>query len=372
MPSPVVSVEHEASTAVVHLKGDVVADVASLFYGRLRMECRRRDVGKLVIDFAEAGRLDSAGVAVLSMVGQQAARAGKELDLENLAPHHRAALALAPKEHVAPARIEHPGAVERLGSSVLGTADSARALVGLIAETLRQAVAVIARKRRLPEGAVLTQIATMGVDAFFIVSLLSFLIGMTVAFQASVQLQRFGASVYVADLVGLSVVRELAPLMTAVVLTGRTGAAIAAELGTMRVRSEIDALSTMGINPVRFLVLPRIASVTFTVPALTLMAMFIGMAGGLLVATTTLHVSAITFWHRMLSEVELEDYQHGLSKSFVFAWIIGFAGTHLGLRAHGDAASVGAATTRTVVASIFFIICVDAIFATVSTSLRYP
>jgi phospholipid/cholesterol/gamma-HCH transport system permease protein len=172
-------------------------------------------------------------------------------------------------------------------------------------------------------------------------------------------------------MIGLSVVRELAPLMTAVVLTGRTGAAIAAELGTMRVRSEIDALSTMGINPVRFLIVPRLAAITFVVPALTLMAMFIGMAGGMFVATLTLDMPIVTFWERMADRVQMHDYLHGIGKSFVFAWIIGFAGSHLGMRAGGDASSVGAATTRTVVAGIFFIIFVDAIFATVSTMVKY-
>jgi phospholipid/cholesterol/gamma-HCH transport system permease protein len=172
-------------------------------------------------------------------------------------------------------------------------------------------------------------------------------------------------------MIGLSVVRELAPLMTAIVLTGRTGAAIAAELGTMRVRSEIDALSTMGINPVRFLVVPRLAAITFVVPALTLMAMFIGMAGGMFVATLSLDMPITTFWQRMAERVQLHDYIHGIGKSFVFAWIIGFAGVHLGMRARGDASSVGAATTRTVVASIFFIILVDAIFATITTLVKY-
>src|SRR5512139_3520088 len=157
----------------------------------------------------------------------------------------------------------------------------------------------------------------MGVDGIFIVGLLSFLIGMTMAFQGAVQLQRFGASIFVADMIGVSVVRELAPLMTAVVLTGRTGAAIAAELGTMRVRSEIDALSTMGINPVRFLVVPRIASISFVVPALTLMAMFVGMAGGMFVASFALDMPIVTFWQRMVDRVAFGDYLHGLGKSFV-------------------------------------------------------
>jgi len=371
MPAPVATVERAGRAAVVHLQGDVLVDAAPQLYGKLRAVCRRRGVSKVVVDFSRAGRVDSSGIAVLSMVGRQLERAGKTIEFEELAPHHKAAFALAPTEFVAPEPVDVPGTFERLGAGTLSTWSSARALFALVAETGRQAFAVVFGKRKLPAGSLTLQISKMGVDGIFIVALLSFLIGMTMAFQGAVQLQRFGASVFVADMIGLSVVRELAPLMTAIVLTGRTGAAIAAELGTMRVRSEIDALSTMGINPVRFLVLPRIGAITFVVPALTLMGMFIGMAGGMFVATLTLDMSITTFWQRMAERVQLHDYIHGIGKSFVFAWIIGFAGTHLGMRARGDASSVGAATTRTVVASIFFIILVDAIFATITTAMKY-
>jgi phospholipid/cholesterol/gamma-HCH transport system permease protein len=172
-------------------------------------------------------------------------------------------------------------------------------------------------------------------------------------------------------MIGMSMVRELVPLMTAVIITGRTGAAIAAELGTMQVRSEIDALSTMGINPVRFLIVPRIVAITAIGPALTLIGIFVGILGGMLVATMTLDMPAVTFWARIVDRVRLLDFVHGLGKSVVFAWIIGFAGSHLGLRAGGDASSVGSATTKTVVTSVFFIILVDAVFATISTFVRH-
>jgi phospholipid/cholesterol/gamma-HCH transport system permease protein len=163
----------------------------------------------------------------------------------------------------------------------------------------------------------------------------------------------------------MSMVREFGPMMTAIVLTGRTGAAIAAELGTMRVGSEIDALTAMGVSPVRFLVVPRIAALTFVEPALTLMSSFIGIAGGTLVAALLLQMGPATFWGRVVGRCGLWDFAQGIGKSFVFAWIIGFAGAHLGMRASGDASSVGNATTRAVVVSIFFIIVVDAVFATV-------
>ncbi len=369
--SAVATIERRDDVAVVHLEGDIVAAVAAQLYEKLRAACRRRDVAKIVVDFSHAGRLDSSAVAVLSLVGRQVERAGKTLELVELAPHHRAALALAPSEVPEPRPIEQPGVIEQLGESTIELTTKSRSFVALVIETVRQAFAVLAGKRRLPAGSVALQISTMGVDAIFIVALLSFLIGMTIAFQGAVQFQRFGAAVYVPDMVGVAMVRELGPLMTAVILTGRTGAAIAAELGTMRVRSEIDALSTMGISPVRFLVVPRVAAITFAVPALALMAMFVGILGGMVVAVIRLDMPVATFWRRITEFLEFDDYTHGISKSFVFAWIIGFAGSHLGLSAGQDPASVGAATTRTVVASVFFIIITDAVWATVSTALRY-
>ena len=338
----------------------------------LRAVARRRDVKQVTLDFSNVGKIDSAGIAAVSLLGKRLARTGRTLELVKVGEHHKAALALIPKEP--PAREPEepaPGAIETLGKNTLEAVQSTRTLVALIVDIGRQAIAVALRRNRLPAGALTQQISRMGVDAIFIVGLLSFLLGMTMAFQGAIQLQRFGAGPYVADMIGVTMVREIGPLMTAVILTGRTGAAIAAELGTMQVRSEIDALSTMGINPVRFLILPRMIGITIIGPALSLLGMFIGMAGGMVVAALTLGLPPMTFWLRLIERVELGDFVHGLVKSLVFAWIIGLAGSHLGMRAGGDASSVGSATTRTVVTSIFFIIVVDAVFATVTLLTRH-
>ena len=357
---------------MVHVHGDIIVPTARRLYGELRALCRRRDVRSITIDFSDAGRVDSAGIAVVSLVARQLERSGNKLELAELKDHHKAALDLMPKQQPVVEKAEPPaGAIEQLGGKVIEIGSGARSLAGLIAETVRQSIAVATRRKRLPAGSLGHQLATMGVDGLFIVGLLSFLLGMTMAFQGAVQLQRFGAGVFVADMISVSMVREIAPLMTAVILTGRTGAAIAAELGTMRVRSEIDALSTMGINPVRFLIVPRLAAITIVGPALSLMAMFIGIGGGMLVAWLALDMPPIMFWQRITERVTALDFLHGLGKSLVFAWIIGIAGSHLGMRAGGDASSVGNATTRTVVVSILSIIIVDAIFATISTLLRY-
>jgi phospholipid/cholesterol/gamma-HCH transport system permease protein len=369
----------------VRLRGDLVIPTAPQLYGELRSMARRRDVKAVIIDFAEARRVDSSGLAVVALGARLMARGGKTFDLAHLGEAHRSALALLPAdapvasalETVALGPLPAAGAdegswVERVGASVLGYIDAAAAFCALVAEVGRQAAQVLTRKKRMPAGALLFQVSAMGVDAVGIVGLLGMLLGTTLGFQAMVLLQRFGASVLAADMIGISMVREFGPMMTAIILTGRTGAAIAAELGTMQVRSEIDALATMGISPVRFLVVPRVLAITLIGPALTLIGIFVGILGGMLVAAVTLDMPPVTFWSRVVERVTLFDFAHGLGKSVVFAWIIGFTGSHLGMRARGDAGSVGTATTRTVVASVFFIILVDAIFATASTYARYP
>jgi phospholipid/cholesterol/gamma-HCH transport system permease protein len=366
------AIQRDGRSAVVRLRGDLVVPAVGGLYTTLRTVARRREVRTLVLDFSGAGRIDSSGIAVVALIGRQLARQGKQLDLSCMQDQHRAALALAPELTEEPAEsVATAGSLERAGERVLDLVAGVRTFGGLVGQTVRQLAAVATRRSRMPAGALRHQIEAMGVGAIFIVGLLSFLTGMTMAFQGAVQLQRFGAGVFVADMIGMSMVRELVPLMTAVIITGRTGAAIAAELGTMQVRSEIDALSTMGIDPVRFLIVPRILAITLIGPALTLIGIFIGILGGMLVAAVTLDMPAVTFWARVVDRVTLLDFAHGLGKSLVFAWIIGLAGSHLGMRAGGDASSVGTATTRTVVVSVFFIIVVDALFATITTFARH-
>jgi phospholipid/cholesterol/gamma-HCH transport system permease protein len=363
-------IERRRGTAVIRLEGDVVVDTAARLYRRMRSLCRQRDVRAVVLDFAGAGRLDSAGVATVALGSRLLAQAGKGFDLVHLGEHHQAAFELmpgAPAAAAPPGQESGPGLLERVGGRMLAGVERTAEVVDLLADSGREAAAALARRRRLPAGALLAQVTEMGAGALPIVGLLSLLLGMTLAFQASVQLEQFGADVYVADLVGLAVVREFGPLITAVILTGRTGAAIAAELGTMRVREEVDALRAMGIGPVRFLVVPRVAALTAVQPALTLLSMFIGAIGGMIIAVAVMDLTPVIFWQRLIQRVHLADFGHGLGKSLVFAWIIGFVGCFRGLRSRGNAASVGLATTRTVVTSIFLIIVVDSIFAVLST-----
>jgi phospholipid/cholesterol/gamma-HCH transport system permease protein len=202
-----------------------------------------------------------------------------------------------------------------------------------------------------------------GADALPIVGIIDFLIGVVTGYQAVIQLKRFGATLYAADLVGASIVRELGPLITAVVVTGRTGAAFAAELGTMAVSDEIDALRAMGFDPMRYLVLPRTLALALVVPVLTLLGSAIGVFGGLLVAHGLIGMTGPEFLAEMKLTVFASDVFWGVLKGFAFSVAIGLLSCQQGLAATGGAAGVGRRTTSAVVASLFAIILLDAGFA---------
>lgn len=207
-----------------------------------------------------------------------------------------------------------------------------------------------------------------GVDALPIVGLISFLLGLIMAFMSSFQLEQFGANIYVASLVSLSMVRELGPIMTAIIVAGRSGSSFAAEIGTMKISEEIDALFTMGFDPTRFLVIPKIIAAAIMVPFLTMFSDLFAILGGLLVGVSMLDLTANAYITQTIKTLTLFDIFWGLLKSLIFALLIAWIGCFRGFRVRGGAAAVGQATTSAVVSSIFLIIVTDSIFAVI---LRY-
>jgi len=202
----------------------------------------------------------------------------------------------------------------------------------------------------------------VGVDALPIVALISFLLGMILAFQSAVPMKRFGAEIFVADLIGLAMLRELGPLMTAILLAGRSGAAFAAEIGTMRVNQEVDALTTMGLNPVRFLVTPRIIAAVMMTPLLTLFSDLVGLLGGAL-TMQSFSIPYVTFLKEVDAAVSLTDFLAGFVKSFVFALLVAAIGCLRGLQTSAGASAVGDSATRAVVSGIILLVVVDGVFA---------
>jgi len=204
-----------------------------------------------------------------------------------------------------------------------------------------------------------------GPEAAPIVCLLSFLTGLIIAFIGVIQLQKLAADLYVADLVGLAMTRELGAVMTGVIMAGRTGAAFAAQLGSMRVNEETDALTVFGISPFEFLVLPRLAAMLVMVPLLTVFADAVGIVGGAAVTVAISGIGLDQYFHQMREVVSLTDIGVGIFKSFVFGGVIALAGCHRGLHCGRDAASVGHAATSAVVMAITWIVVFDAVFAVI-------
>ncbi|MFH2059116.1 MAG: MlaE family lipid ABC transporter permease subunit [Pseudomonadota bacterium] len=201
-----------------------------------------------------------------------------------------------------------------------------------------------------------------GVDALPIVALVSFIVGLVMAFQAAIPMRMFGAELYVSNLIGIAMVRELGPLMTAIVLAGRSASAFAAEIGTMRVNEEIDALTVMGIDPIKFLIVPRIIASTIMTPLLTLFANLMGILGGALVITS-LGYPIISYYNQIASFVKLNDLTGGLVKCFVFGILIAATGCIRGYQTKGGPSAVGESTTRAVVTAIILIAVFDGIFS---------
>jgi phospholipid/cholesterol/gamma-HCH transport system permease protein len=204
-----------------------------------------------------------------------------------------------------------------------------------------------------------------GADAIPIVVLINFLVGFVMAYQSAKQLKMFGANIYVADLVGLSVTRELAPLMTAIIIAGRSGAAFAAEIGSMKVSEELDALRTIGLRPFAWLVIPRTIALLVVTPFLTLIGDLVGVLGGLVVGITSLDLTAQGYLVETKKAVELWDVQHGVIKSFAFALAISLIACQQGFSASGGAEGVGRRTTSTVVTCLFALVLLDALFTIV-------
>ena len=249
----------------------------------------------------------------------------------------------------------------KLGSWSLSFFQSIKDGLYLIADISYWSAIGIFNKKGQRKGSVIQQSLFIGVDAFGIIALLSMILGLILALQSAAQLRQFGANIFVADLMGVSMVTEMGPILTAIILAGRSGSSIASEIATMQVTEEIDALKMMAINPIRYVVVPKFHAITICIPLLVTASTLIGIFGGLIVAVTYLDLSATVFINRVFEVLTLRDAIIGLGKSYFFAWVIVIIGSYYGFNVKGGAEGVGKVTTQAVVASIFWVIILDAI-----------
>ncbi|MDZ7810862.1 MAG: ABC transporter permease [Arhodomonas sp.] len=316
---------------------------------------------RLAAGSVRAGGLDTAGAVCLNRLAR--ALGGPET-LTGASERHRALLELATEtEHAAGAPPPRPNPLARLGRLALIHLERALGFLeftgALVADTLPR----LPRPHRLRWRQVIAAVEQAGVHALPIVGLLAFLMGVVMAYQGGTVLQSYGANVFLVELVGITILRELGPLLAAIIVAGRTGSSYAAEIGTMRITEEVDALRTMGITPYEMLVLPKVLALVVAMPLLSLWADIAGIFGGMMVASTLYDVSFLTFLDRLPTAVPVRMFWTGIGKTPVFALLIAMVGCYQGLKVRGSAEEVGRATTLAVVQSIFLVIIADALFS---------
>jgi phospholipid/cholesterol/gamma-HCH transport system permease protein len=321
---------------------------------------------RIAFDAAGLGGWDSTLVAFLVRVIEACGRRGTRVDREGLPSGVKRLIALSeavPDHHVTGHNPVAAPILARIGVFAIRAADSFTAILALLGEIAR-AIGRLARDRaRFRSVDLVLLIQQAGADALPIVTLISFLVGAIFAFVGAVQLEQFGAGVYVADLIGIAMVRDMGAVMTGIALAGRTGAAYAAQLGTMKVTQEIDALVTMGLSPVDFLVLPRIIALAAMMPLLCLYADVVGVGGGAAVAVGMLHMAPATFLGRIRTSVDPDMLWGGVLKAAVYGVLVAFSGCLRGLQCGRSASAVGDAATSAVVTSIVLIISACGVFA---------
>ncbi len=318
------------------------------------------------VDASGVEYCDGSGVALLWELQRKGARvSGESEDVARLLEAFRDAKGFGQAKAVE--KESELIAIGRTASSLFGDLKEQVVFLGQVTVTFGS---MIGRPRAMRWGDFWQTFEKAGVQALVVVSLISFLTGLIMAFQAAPPLAQFGVDLYVVNLVALAMVRELGPIMTAIVLAGRSGSAFAAEIGTMKVNEEINALTTMGLDPVRFLAAPRVLAGILLTPVLTVYSDLAGVAGGLAVMLMR-GFPPIALWHHLVGAVAVNDVMAGIIKAFIFGALVAGIGCLRGLQTKSGATAVGVSTTRSVVSGIFLIVVVDAIFAVVYYAIGF-
>jgi len=352
-------VSKEEGKYTLFLRDRIDAYQAGPLIKELRHQLKNKSIYSLDVDLAELEFMDDYGVLVLSELRELISRSGGKFSLSNQNEKTQKILAIFNLESVGKrdrlSKKSLPNIFTRLGGSTIKHTAELRYMVSFVGSVYLSFLHILRHPKSLRWDDTLFSMQRIGVDALPIVGLISFLLGLIMAFMSSFQLQQFGANIYVADLVSLSMTRELGPIMTAILVAGRSGSSFAAEIGTMKISEEVDALFTMGFDPTRFLVLPKIIAAMIVVPFLTLF--------GLIVGVSMLDLTANAYITQTINSLSLFDVFLGFAKGGFFAVLITWIGCFRGFRVRGGAAAVGQATTSAVVSSIFLIIVTDSIFA---------
>lgn len=349
------------------LTGRLDSDTAGALWRRAVAAVKDSKASTVVIDAAGIEYCDGAGVALFSQLHRLQSEKGGSLEITGLKSEFAALMSgwdpVGAGAETPDRSRKVPLAVE-IGRATVEIWRDIHTLVAFVGEMAVALLYAALHPRRVRWRDALRVAEAAGVNALPIVALVGFLMGLIMAFQAAVPLRQFGAELFIANLIGLSMLRELGPLMTAIILAGRSGSAFAAELGTMKVREEIDALKTMGLDPVRFLIVPRVVAAVFMTPLLTVFANLVGLMGGAVVMLS-LGFPLVTYFHQIQYAVTYGSLVGGLLKAFVFGVLVAGIGCLRGLQTGSGATAVGESTTSAVVSGIVLIAITDGIFSVV-------
>lgn len=363
----------ERGVVVVEIAGDWLGRKALPDVGPVDKELAVGGVSALEFDANQLGRWDSALMARILAIGNLCAKGNVEFRARTLPDGLAKLIALAeavPEKTDAARQDAKKTFLQRAGESSLDAWSGGRAMLGFMGESVLALLNMLRGRAQFRWSDTLLVIQQCGPEALGIVALINFLIGLILAFVGATQLTQFGASIYTADLVAIATVREMACIMTGIIMCGRTGAAFAAQLGTMKVTQELEAFQTFGISSFEFLVLPRMLALTLMMPLLCVFADLISIAGGFLVSTLMLDITPALYLHRTVAAISLTNFLIGISKGAFFGVLVALTGCLRGMQCGTNAAAVGQATTSAVVTGITWIIASDGIFAVICNALN--
>jgi phospholipid/cholesterol/gamma-HCH transport system permease protein len=317
------------------------------------------------VDCSDITYIDGSGVALLLKLREEAGLSGGKLELNNLKDEHKKLITLTwdcDLTQLIPTNKEHRGLAEAVGKTTVELMKGLHDLIAFVGESSVMIIQSIRHPGQVRWKDVFLSCIHVGVDSLFIITLLGFLMGLIMSFQSAISLQRFGGEIFVPNMLGLVMFREMGPLVTAILLAARSGSAFAAEIGTMKINEELDALTTMGLSPMRFLVVPKLLSALAMVPIMTLFFNLASLVGGAVVMLS-LGFPLVTFTSRVFSYLGYGDFMGGMFKALVFSILVAGIGCLRGMQTRSGASAVGLSTTSAVVSGIILIAFADGIFA---------
>ncbi|ADV46464.1 ABC transporter permease [Nitratifractor salsuginis] len=356
---------------LIECQGDWTLDQARLIEKELR-RLPLPETPRCRIDFGKVQRFDSAGILLLLELRERMKKAGKACEITGLDEKKEKMLHLIERgygEEPLPKRRE--GLLWRIGKATVEELKVVRDFFHFLGELSVSFLRLLFKPSNFRMRETVYHIQHSGVNALFIIGLTSFLVGLVIAYESLVQLVQFGADIYVVDGIGIAITRELGPMITAIVIAGRSASSYAAEIGTMKITEEIAAMQTLGFDPFYFLVIPRIVAMMIALPLLIFFSDVIGILGGMIATKVQVDLSFTFFIERLQEVLAAKHYILGIVKGPFFALIIAATGCFHGFRVTGDTESIGIETTASVVHAIFFVIACDALFAVIYTQLGY-